>query len=95
MRSRRNHFDCITCTTTAFAVLFSQKLVYQGNVLTSRNLEQALLNVTSVRQLNIQGNRLTTITETTFPRQFLRGVKEIDIRGNRFACTCELLWFRK
>ncbi|XP_070188971.1 toll-like receptor 1 [Littorina saxatilis] len=71
------------------------KLAYQGNVLTATSLQAALHNVSSIEVLNIQGNRLTTVTQSTFPSLFLQHVKEIDLSNNRFACTCELLWFRK
>ncbi|KAK7485922.1 hypothetical protein BaRGS_00022788, partial [Batillaria attramentaria] len=63
--------------------------------LTSYGLGRALLNVTNLEVLNVQANSITVVNETTFPWEFRKNVKEINLSQNPFTCTCDLLWFRK
>nr|KAG5698857.1 hypothetical protein BaRGS_019709 [Batillaria attramentaria] len=70
-------------------------LIFAGNSLTSYGLGRALLNVTNLEVLNVQANSITVVNETTFPWEFRKNVKEINLSQNPFTCTCDLLWFRK
>ncbi|XP_046380255.2 toll-like receptor 13 [Haliotis rufescens] len=51
-------------------------------------------NVTSIRKLTLASCNIKIIKEDTFPLEFRLSFKQIDLSGNPFLCSCDLLWFR-
>ncbi|KAL3848380.1 hypothetical protein ACJMK2_019240 [Sinanodonta woodiana] len=61
------------------------------------NLEKTNLftNVTQLRTLNLNHNKITVIKEGHLPSSFINHLTTLDISGNPFDFSCENLWFRK
>ncbi|XP_070198249.1 toll-like receptor 3 isoform X4 [Littorina saxatilis] len=70
-----------------------EKLMFTGTNLNAEVLGRALVNVTSLKRLNVQANSITVVNETVMPWEFRRNLQWLDISLNPFTCTCELLWF--
>ncbi|CAC5413276.1 unnamed protein product [Mytilus coruscus] len=50
-------------------------------------------HVASLQYLDLFNNLITIVNETSFPIALLANLKRINLGGNRFACTCEQIWF--
>ncbi|PVD33556.1 hypothetical protein C0Q70_04813 [Pomacea canaliculata] len=50
-----------------------------------------LVNLTILR---VNDNRLSEIRETTFSVSTRQRLRQLDLSGNPYACTCSLSWFR-
>lgn len=48
----------------------------------------------NLEKLYLDSNKITTISEKSFPKSFLANLKRLNLAGNPFACTCDLMWFR-
>ncbi|KAK7091913.1 toll-like receptor 13 [Littorina saxatilis] len=46
-----------------------------------------------LKELNLNDNRVTTVTRTTFTEANRHSLKQLDLSGNPFSCDCDLLWF--
>ena len=49
----------------------------------------------NLRYVYLGGNRLNTISEKTFSPDTRDRLVKLDLSGDQFLCTCELLWFRQ
>ncbi|CAG2221168.1 unnamed protein product [Mytilus edulis] len=67
-------------------------LILSGNKLEKWN-QNTFANVTSLRELHIQGNKINLINKTTFPLNLLLSLEKLDLTSNPFWCTCDLMWF--
>ena len=45
--------------------------------------------------LDVSNNRLSVVTEVTFSATTRHRLRHLDLSGNRFLCSCELMWFRQ
>ncbi|XP_076107473.1 toll-like receptor 1 [Mytilus galloprovincialis] len=50
-------------------------------------------NVSSLRELYLDGNNIHVINEKSFPSQLLKSLKVLELSGNQYRCTCEIKWF--
>ncbi|XP_071093063.1 toll-like receptor 3 [Haliotis cracherodii] len=50
-------------------------------------------NLTRLEKLHMRNNRITVITQRSFPEHFIKGAMSLDFSHNIFSCTCNLLWF--
>ena len=50
--------------------------------------------LTSLTVLDLRWNRISMITELSFPPCLLQNLTTLNLSHNRFTCTCELFWFR-
>ena len=68
-------------------------LLFYDNEMTSLpdGVFDALPNLSHVY---LGGNRLNTISEKTFGPDTRARLVKLDLSGNQFLCTCDLLWFR-
>ena len=48
----------------------------------------------NIKVMSLKSNRITHIGSDTFPLEFWRNIKKLDISENPFTCDCRLLWFR-
>jgi Leucine-rich repeat (LRR) protein len=46
-----------------------------------------------LRKLDLRNNRITVISENTFPRQILSNVVMLELGENPYECDCGLIWF--
>ncbi|XP_064616863.1 toll-like receptor 13 [Liolophura sinensis] len=47
-----------------------------------------------LEKLYMDSNNISTISEYSFPKSLLDNLKKLNLAGNPFACTCDLMWFR-
>ncbi|PVD34271.1 hypothetical protein C0Q70_05540 [Pomacea canaliculata] len=69
-------------------------LDFIGNHISAFSLAPAFRNVTRLDTLILQANQITIVNESTFPLEFRRSIRVLDLSKNDFACTCDLLWFK-
>ncbi|XP_050410792.1 toll-like receptor 2 type-2 [Patella vulgata] len=50
-------------------------------------------NFNHLQNIQLNSNKITTVKQITFSLQCLQQLKYIDLSGNPFSCSCELLWF--
>ncbi|XP_041349889.1 toll-like receptor 13 isoform X2 [Gigantopelta aegis] len=72
---------------------YLKNLDLQGNYM-ARWDDETFSDVTQLNYLNLGGNRISVINETSFPVEFRTAIKAINLGNNDFLCTCALLWFR-
>ena len=65
----------------------------QGNYI-SKWHDDAFKNVSHIDYLNMDGNRISIINETSFPGEFRTTIRKINLGNNDYLCDCRLLWFR-
>nr|UGN25773.1 TLRbeta3 [Terebratalia transversa] len=68
------------------------KLVLSDNFL-SHLPEDLFFNLTNLKVLQLNHNRISQVSTKTFPDGFLDSLESIDLSGNPFACGCSLHWF--
>nr|KAG5702702.1 hypothetical protein BaRGS_013339 [Batillaria attramentaria] len=71
-----------------------RELDLTSNRINSFTLSKALKNVTQIQRLNLRGNNINTVNESTIPLEVRQSVKIMDLSGNPYDCTCKLLWFK-
>ncbi|XP_021360289.1 toll-like receptor 13 isoform X2 [Mizuhopecten yessoensis] len=70
------------------------QLVLNGNRISGWNDDPAVFeNVTSIRELFLEGNNIKLVNKTSFPSSFLQSLTKFSFSDNPFSCTCELVWF--
>ena len=79
----------------AFTVLYNLKeLILSGNrISTWRN--ETFTPLSRLRTLALDNNLITMINKTSFPFERLTSLRTLALGNNPYACTCDLLWFRK
>ena len=68
-------------------------LSLHGNSITSWD-RKAFLPLTRLKTLGLAANKITSLNEESYI-DIADTLQEIDLSGNPFACTCDLLWFRQ
>ena len=68
-------------------------LSLHGNSITSWDWK-AFLPLTRLKMLGLSANKITSLNEKSYI-DIADTLQEIDLSGNPFACTCDLLWFRQ
>ena len=68
-------------------------LVLHGNSITSWD-RKTFLPLTRLKTLGLATNKITSLNEESYI-DIADTLQEIDLSGNPFACTCDLLWFRQ
>ena len=68
-------------------------LALHGNSITSWDMK-AFLPLTRLKTLGLSANKIISLNEESYI-DIADTVQEIDLSGNPFACTCDLLWFRQ
>ncbi|CAC5393361.1 BRE1 [Mytilus coruscus] len=67
-------------------------LTLHGNEL--ELLKQSIVeNVSSMRELYLDGNNIHVINEKSFQSYLLKSLHVLELSGNQFQCTCEIKWF--
>ncbi|KAJ8297664.1 hypothetical protein KUTeg_024195 [Tegillarca granosa] len=57
--------------------------------------ENTFKNVTSLKVLYLDHNKITSINKTSFPSEFLNSFEKLSLKVNPFTCTCDIYWFRQ
>ncbi|XP_064616861.1 toll-like receptor 13 [Liolophura sinensis] len=47
-----------------------------------------------LEKLYMDSNKISTISEYSFPKSLLANLKKLNLARNPFACNCDLMWFR-
>ncbi|CAC5393363.1 unnamed protein product [Mytilus coruscus] len=55
--------------------------------------ESIFENVSSMRELYLDGNNIHVINEKSFPSYLLKSLNVLELSGNQYRCTCEIKWF--
>ena len=55
--------------------------------------DNAFENLTSLRSLDLSQNHLTSVSQQLLVDILGRENVSVDLSGNPFSCTCDLLWF--
>ena len=71
-----------------------QKLILQGNFIECWP-DGTFDGLTSLQYLNLQDNRIHLLNKTSISANVLNGLQILDLSGNPFTCTCDLIWFRE
>lgn len=50
--------------------------------------------LTKLRALHLSSNKISMISETSFPSNLLKSLRFIDFQYNHFSCTCDIMWFQ-
>ncbi|OWF51143.1 Toll-like receptor 13 [Mizuhopecten yessoensis] len=70
------------------------KLVLIGNYISGWNDDPNVFgNVTSIRNLYLDGNNIKLVNKTSFPQHFLNSLNKLCLTNNPFSCSCDLKWF--
>ncbi|VDI39364.1 Hypothetical predicted protein [Mytilus galloprovincialis] len=68
-----------------WSINFSQNRIFHWTNL--------FLNVTSLTKVDLSMNAISIINQTSFPKEVLSSLKELNLDANIFSCTCDQLWF--
>ncbi|XP_071180358.1 toll-like receptor 2 [Mytilus edulis] len=71
---------------------FLQELILIGNKIARWN-PSTFANMTSLRNLHLDGNLINIINKTSFPTMLLNKIEVFEISNNPFWCTCDQRWF--
>lgn len=64
------------------------------NYIIDWNIEETNFNnLKSLKTLDLSNNYIRIINGTSFPRKIINSLQRLNLQGNRFKCTCDLLWF--
>ena len=73
---------------------YLEELTLQGNKLSNwGNGNDVFGNLTSIKHLDIGGNRINIINETSFPVPLLLSMKTLNLAYNPYYCICDQMWF--
>ncbi|KAK3090277.1 hypothetical protein FSP39_010587 [Pinctada imbricata] len=50
-------------------------------------------SLTKLIYINLKGNRITVVNETSFPKTILSQIEKLILIYNPFSCTCDNYWF--
>jgi Leucine-rich repeat (LRR) protein len=71
-----------------------ERLVLRDNMISSIP-DKASDSMLSLQYLDLSGNAISVISETTFSQQILGQLDKLYVGSNPFNCGCDLLWFQK
>jgi hypothetical protein len=73
---------------------YLEELTLNGNKLSNwGNGNDVFGNLSSIRHLDIAGNRINIINETSFPVPLLLSMKTLNLAYNPYYCICDQMWF--
>ena len=73
---------------------YLDELTLRGNKLSNwGNGNDVFGNLTSIKHLDISGNRINIINETSFPVHLLVSMKTLNLAYNPYYCICDQMWF--
>ncbi|KAJ8311322.1 hypothetical protein KUTeg_010677 [Tegillarca granosa] len=70
------------------------KLSLRNNRIISWSGRAVFENMTSLKSLYLDNNKIAVVTESLFTEQLLKSLRNISFSFNPLRCTCENLWFR-
>ena len=73
---------------------YLEELTLHGNKLSNwGNGNDVFGNLTTIKHLDISGNRINMINETSFPVPLLLYMKTLNLAYNPYYCICDQMWF--
>jgi Leucine-rich repeat (LRR) protein len=79
---------------TESGLLTLKHLILRDNMISSIP-DKAFDLIHNLTYLDLAGNAITMISETTFSRKLLGQFDKLFVGNNPFSCSCDLLWFQK